>query len=93
MLVGQTLTDVFTVSCWGWRNCIGSQTGLSYSYIVAAKNTTGAMPLFRSANHSVALRFPVGDINDHFRSQVTVVVSDDIGESEESYIYPVTVSL
>jgi len=92
VLVGVTLTDVFTVSCPGWRNCYGTPTGLSYSYMAAAKNATPTLPLFRGSNNSVALRLPAGDSSDQFRNKITVVVSDGIGEFQESYIYPVTVS-
>jgi len=91
--VGQTLTDVFTVLCLNWRNCIGIQTGLSYAYISAPKDTPAATPLYRGSNKTVDLRLPAGDSNDEFRNQVTVVVSDGIGESEDVHIYPVTVSI
>ena len=86
------LSDTFTVKCLGWRNCIGTVDGLSYTYTVHGKNVTAPLPLFRGVNHSISLRFPAGDKEDEFRNQVTVVVSDGIGESQESSIYPVTVS-
>jgi len=85
------LTDVFTVSCLNWRNCIGTQTGLSYAYMAAPEGTTATMPLYRGSSNTVELRLPAGDSDDEFRNQVTVTVSDGIGE-EEAYIFPVTVS-
>jgi len=60
--------------------------------MAAAKGTTPTLPLFRGSNNTIALRLPAGDSNDEFRNEITVVVSDGIGESQQSYIYPVTVS-
>ena len=60
--------------------------------MVAPKGAPPGTPLFRGSDFSVPLRLPGGDNNDHFRSQITVVVSDEIGETQESLIYPVTVS-
>jgi len=51
-----------------------------------------AMPLFRGANNSISLRLAAGDKQDEFRTEITVIVSDGIGERQEAKIYPVTVS-
>ena len=60
--------------------------------MAAAKGTTPTLPLFRGSNNTIALRLPAGDSKDQFRNEITVVVSDGIGESQQSFIYPVTVS-
>jgi len=91
-LVGQALTDVFTVSCLGWRNCIGTPIGLSFAYYVAPKNITASMALFRGSNTTLKFRLPAGASHDHSRNEITVIVSDGIGEEQNSFIYPVTVS-
>ena len=80
------------MTCLNWRNCIGTPVGLSYAYLAAPKDTVATTPLYRGASNTVDLRLPVGDSKDESRSQVTVVVSDGMGESAESYVYPVTVS-
>jgi len=81
------------MSCPGWVNCIGTPAGLSYTFLVAPKGVVPTVPLFRGSNNSISLRLPAGDPNDQFRSQVTVVISDGIGESRETVVYPVTVSV
>ena len=81
------------MKCLGWRNCIGTVDGLSYTYTVHGRNVTADIPLFRGINNTISLRFPAGDKDDEFRNQVSVIVSDAFGESRVSSIYPVTVSI
>jgi len=60
--------------------------------MVAGKDAAATTALYRGSNSTVDLRLPVGDSNDDHRNQITVEVSDGLGELHESYIYPVTVS-
>jgi len=62
-------------------------------YMISDKDKATPTPIFRGLNNSISIRLPAGNSNDQFRSQITVVVSDDIGETNETYIYPVIVSI
>ena len=92
VVVGEALTTVFSVSCLGWRNCIGTTVGLSFEYRAAPRGAPPSLPLFRGSNNSVALRLPAGDRNDEYQNEIIVVVSDGIGEEQKATIYPVAVS-
>jgi len=92
-VVGHAITDLFTVTCTGWRNCLNVDNDrLVYSYYVSPKDAPLDRPLYSGRNSTVKLYFPVGDANDDYHNQLTVVVSNYANYETTVNIYPVTVS-
>jgi len=87
------MVDQFAVICTGWTNCLGVDNDrLTYKYYVAYQNQTAPWPLYSALESIVNLYFPVGDEDDDYRNQLTVIATNDANYAASLTIYPVTVS-
>jgi len=91
--VAFALLDTFSVRCTGWINCLGVENDqLTYNHYVAPRNDPADLPVYSGRNITANLMFPVGDRNDAFRNQLTIVISNNANYTSNSIIYTVTVS-
>jgi len=89
---GLALVEMFKLSCSGWKNCLGVENHkLNYSIHVSYKDSTARPQFYSGDSSSVSLLLPAGDDVDHFRNQLTIVVTNNAYYNAEFPVYPVTV--
>jgi len=91
---GVALVEPFTVGCTGWINCLAvGNDKINYSTYAGYKDDMPALPLYSGRNTSASLRLPIGDANDDYRNQLTVIISNKANYTATIVIYPVKVIL
>lgn len=90
---GLAVVELFTTKCTLWANCLGIDNDrLTYSYYVASKNEKVLLPMYSGPNSTVNVFFPIGNEDENYQNQLTVIASNDANYTASLTVYPITVS-